>query len=274
MTSSAPPPSDPPRRPVSLEKKPKGAPAALPFSMTGASVATPQAKKNPTLTPSGQGKVDPLVLVMARNSFYNANAQNLLKVAIAQFVMIVIMVSVLVRIFIFTASRDYYFPIQTNNSLILERPLYEPLMSDEDILIWTEDALRATFTFGSYDYLTRLQDARAYYTTKGWATFTKALTDSNILALINAKPSPTVVGTDQVVTFSIHPGTAPQITKRGVLDGRYVWEVHAEIDVTLQDSKQQSRFSWESISLIERQPTMSSRFGIGISSMVVRKPKQ
>lgn len=219
-------------------------------------------------------KPDALVLVMARNTFYYANAENLLKVAVGQFVLIVLMIAVLFRINDFTAARDYYFPVQTNDMLVIERPLYEPILNDTELLAWADRAIQATFTFGHYDYLTRLQEARPYYTLMGWASFTRALKQSTILVQIGAEKSEKMVGNKQVVTVAMRPGTQPRIIKQGVLGGLYMWEVDADIDVTLMNETQQSRFSWQATMRISRQPIMESRYGIGISSIVVRDPNQ
>jgi hypothetical protein len=228
---------------------------------------------NTTATASAQAaKPDALVLVMARNTFYYANAENLLKVAVGQFVLIVLMIAVLFRINDFTAARDYYFPVQTNDMLVVERPLYEPIFTDTELLDWTNRAIQATFTFGHYDYLTRLQEARAYYTLMGWASFTSALKQSTILVQIGAEKSDKMVGSKQVVTVALRPGTQPRLVRQGVLGGLYIWEVEADIDVTLMNETQQSRFSWSATLRVSRQPIMESRYGIGISSIVVRDP--
>lgn len=228
---------------------------------TGA--VTPKAPSTPSAN-----RVDGLALLMLRNGFYNNNMKKLTYVMIGQFVMIGILIATTIRMMEFTDTRDYYFPVQTDNSLIIERPLSEPVFSDEQIVDWAEQAVTNTMTFGYYDHLIRLQDSRRYFTTPGWASFTKALSDAKFLAIIGAESDPVIRGTKQVVASRMRPGERARIIKKGISNFRYTWVVEVIIDVGMYERSRQVRFPWRVELTINRQPAMESRDGIGINQFV------
>ena len=218
-------------------------------------------------TPSAH-RVDGLALLMLRNGFYNNNMQKLTYVMIGQFIMIGILIFTTVKMMEFTDSRDYYFPVQTDNSLITERPLSEPVFTDEQITEWAEQAVTNTMTFGYYDHLIRLQESRRFFTTPGWASFTKALSDAKFLASIGAETDVVVKGARQVVSSRVRPGERARITKKGINGLRYTWVVELIIDVGMYERSRQVRFPWRVELIINRQPAMESRDGIGINQFV------
>lgn len=228
---------------------------------TGAETA-----KAPNAAPAH--RVDGLALLMLRNGFYANNMQKLMYVMVGQLIIIAILIATTNKMLEFTDSRDYYFPVQTDNSLIVERPLTEPVFTDEQIVDWAEQAVTNTMTFGYYDHLIRLQDSRRFFTTPGWASFTKALSDAKFLAVIGAESDPVIRGNRQVVASSVRPGERARITKKGISSLRYTWVVEMIIDVGMYERSRQVRFPWRVELIINRQPAMESREGIGINQFV------
>lgn len=209
-------------------------------------------------------RVDGLALVMARNDFYFQNYANILYLVLAQLAAIGLMLAVLVRLFEFTDSREYYFPIQSDNKLIVERGLYEPVYTDDALQDWAQEAVSAALTFGYYDYTMRWQAARNYFTARGWASFTKAMADVKITETIGAGE----VRTEPKVIFArVRPGYRPEIRRQGILGGVYVWDVHVPIDVTFYTLERETRYSWNVDIRIVRMGTNESRYGLGISQL-------
>ena len=213
-------------------------------------------------------KVDGLALVVARNSFYQQHFYKILYLVIAQVLAIVAMAAVLFRLFDFTASRDYYFPISDDNQLVVERALYEPVFSDDEIKDWVQDAVTTTMTFGYYDYTMRWQDSRTFFTPQGWEKFTKAMDDIKWLERIGAIGKG---GDGQVVAARLRPGYRPEIKRQGILNGRYVWELTMPVDVSLHTEETEQRFSWTVDVRVVRMKTVNSRYNCGIDWLVAER---
>ena len=225
--------------------------------------------------PHAAAKVDGLALVMARNAFYQHNYKNILYIVLGQVVMVATLVAVLIKLLDYTTARDYYFPMRQNNELIQELPLTEPLFTDTQIKEWAEEAVTHTLTFGYYDHLMRLQDSRAYFTTPGWAAFTKALSDARVLAKIGAFGVTGAAPQGKVVVTNIRPGTHAEIQSEGIgRNGRYEWRVHLVVDLSFYDTEQQYRQSWNVDLRILRVRAMSSRYGIGIHELLAESASE
>lgn len=235
---------------------------------------TPAPKAAPAGPEAGAAPNHGLTLVIARNSFYAANSQKVMKIFLGQLLVVAAMVVVLFKLMNFTDSHDHFFPVQTDNTLILERPLTEPVYSNEQIRSWVENAVTRTMTFGFYDQLMRMQQSRNYFTTEGWASFTSALNNAKTLEFIGAVESETMRATKKVMTAQLRSGDRATITQAGVLDGRYAWKLHLNIDVIYSTPNTQTRSTWKVEILVVRLPAMESREGIGISQMIAEKPDQ
>lgn len=232
------------------------------------------AKPQPENAPANTSRIDGLTLVIARNSFYTANSQKMIKIFLGQLLVIGTMILVIVKLLDFTDSRDHFFPVQTDNTLILERPLTEPVYSNEQIRSWVENAVTRTMTFGFYDHLMRMQQSRNYFTTAGWASFTSALTSAKTLEFIGAVESATMRPTPKVITAQLRSGDRATITQAGILNGRYSWKVALNIDVVYNTASTQTRSTWKVEVLVTRMQAMESREGIGIEQLIAEKPDQ
>jgi hypothetical protein len=217
------------------------------------------------------GRVDAMALILSRNDFYQVNAERALLIVLGQFVLIAALVAVILRLFDFTNSRDYYFPVRTDNTLILEKSLADPVYTDEQIKAWAEKAVTRTLTFGYYDHLLRLQNSRIYFTTKGWATFTQALTDAQILERMNAVHSEAVQGRNMVLASTLRGGRRAVISNQGIIGWYYTWQVELRINAAFLEDDKQTSAPWKVNILIIRVPAAESREGIGIDQLVAMK---
>ncbi len=210
--------------------------------------------------------VDGLALVMARNNFYVFHYHKILYIVLAQLAGIIILVMILFRLFEFTDSRDYFFPVQQDSTLIIERPLYESVYSDDEMRRWVEEATTTTLTFGYYDYQMRWQDSRGYFTPQGWASYNRAM--ENVLNYIG-------VGIEnsakKVILTRVHPGKGAEIKRQGISNGVYTWDFTISLDVTYFGTSEQSRETWNVDLRIVRMPSNISRYGRGIKWLVALK---
>ena len=217
---------------------------------------------------SGIPRVDGLALVVARNTFYAQHYHKILYLVLAQFVAIVMIGAVLLRLFDFTASRDYYFPIAEDNKLIVERALYEPLFTDDEMKDWAQQAVTTTLTFGFYDYTMRWQESRSFFTPRGWASFTKAMDDINLLDTIGVVERK---GGTRVVVARLRPGFRPEIKRQGIVGGQYVWEMTMPMDISFLSAEKEQRFSWVVDIRVVRMLTNNSRYGRGIEWLIAEQ---
>jgi len=255
---------------VSLTKKEATTPppaTAETGSPAAPAIRSPGASQTPTQ------KIDGLTLIIARNSFYLVNNKKMMQVFLGQFVLIFVMIAVIVKLLDFTDSRDHFFPAQADNTPIIERPLSEPVFSNEQIRSWVENAITRTMTFGFYDHLLRMQTSRSFFTTSGWASFTKALETARIFETIGATEGGNRTN-KQVVSARLRSGDRATIVQSGIMRGRYSWKVNLNIDVTFSNRSTQTRHTWHVELLVTRLPTMESREGIGISQIIATAQAQ
>lgn len=220
-----------------------------------------------TAAPSAYG--DGLSLVHARNDFYRLNYVRLVKIFALQVFSIGLMVAVVMRLISFTDSQDYFFPVRGDNTLIVERPLTKNLYEDPQLIAWAEKAVTEAFTFGYYDHAARLQEARAYFTTQGFANFLEAVDAADLLELIGAKSSQ--AENPQVLRARIRPGVPTQILSQGVPSYRYMWKVKMGITISFVSLKKEHRETWDLTITIVRLPTTMGRYGIGINQIIATK---
>jgi hypothetical protein len=173
---------------------------------------------------------------MGRNAFYQHNYKTILYIVLGQIAVILTLLTMLLKLLDFTAARDYYFPMRENNEVIQELPLGEPLLTDAQIRDWAEEAVTHTLTFGYYDHLIRLQNSRAYFTTPGWADFTKALDEAKVLSTIGALGVEDASEQRKVVVTTLRPGTRAEIVEQGINGYRYEWHVKMTIDLSFYDT--------------------------------------
>ena len=215
-----------------------------------------------------------LGLIMARNGFYRQNQAHVLYVLLFQIATIIALSLVLMRVFVFTAPRDYYFPVREDNVLITEFPLGMPVYSDTDLERWAERAVTETLTFGFHDYQMRLQSSRSFFTMMGWNSFLQAMEDSGVMRQIGATTLERPPGAEQQVIRATLRQPA-KITAKGQMENlTYIWRVSLDIDITYYSLKKQYRMPWLVEIRIERVPAMEGRYGLGIAQLIAKDAKR
>jgi hypothetical protein len=249
-----------PARPkVSLVKKEKEAPPTIEET-----VAAAAAKR----------QTDSLALVLSRNEFYRRNLHRVIKIMVFQAIVIILTSMFISSLGRYTSSRDYFFPVRNDNSRIVEKPLSDPIYTDEQIIEWAEKAVTKTLTFAYYDHALRLQESRNFFTIKGWATFNKALYDAQILERMNAIKSETIKGRDKMLVSTIKPGTRAILKQKGVLGFSFSWQVEMQVNAAYKEKDRETGEAWRVNVLIIRSWFMDSREGIGIDQIVATKATQ
>lgn len=227
---------------------------------------TAPASTEATAAPGAYG--DGLTLILTRNSFYKNNYYNLARISVIQFFTLLVLIATVSRLFQFTDSRDYFFAVQEDNELIIDYPMFEPRYTHEELEAWIENAITESLTFGYYDYATRLQESRRFFTTIGFANFLKALEEANITAKISGNGANNQ--DPQVIQTQIKPNGRAKVVEEAVNGGYYLWKIEMGVNVTFISNLREHREAWKLEIIITRVPTTMGRYGIGIDQVIAK----
>ena len=236
------------------EKKPEPQkPQAAPTSNVAAGSSKPNAGATPSNVPRGA-----LNSVVTRNEYYRDGYRNIVKLALIEGIVIVLMVVTFIVYTNVHKGADRYFATTADGRILQLLPLDQPNMSTPAIMSWVSQAATEVMTFGFHDYQRRLQDASRHFTRLGWESFTTALQKSRIIEGVESL--------QQVVTAA--PASAPILLQEGIFNGRYRWVVKLPLTVTFRSGSQSTTSNLNVTITIERVPTLESPNGVGIESWV------
>lgn len=199
-------------------------------------------------------------IVRIRNEFYRDNYRRIVAILLLAFLIIGLLVSALIYV-VTHPPTPKYFATDTSGRIVPLVPLNEPNLSTAALLQWANTAAIAAFTFNFVDYRAQLQAASEFFTPEGWQAYLQSLESSNNLAAVKAK---------NLVASAVATG-APIITQRGVVDGRYTWQVQMPLLVTYQSASQITPQSLMLTMVITRVSTLDSPRGIGIAQFIANQ---
>jgi len=201
---------------------------------------------------------DALQTVVTRNIFYREGYQQLLKIAIAQGIIIfVLAILVVYKIFI-EPPPVRYFATTDDGRILSLAPLTDPNMTDAAVLSWTTQAAADVMTFSFLDYQRRLQASAGYFTPAGWQGFMKAIQESRFLEGVQAN--------QQIITAV--PSQAPVVVERGLSGDRYFWRVQLPMVVTSNSGdKKGSKRQLLNLTIVRVSP-LENPAGLGIEQWV------
>lgn len=202
----------------------------------------------------------PLMNVVVRNEFYRDGFRTLMKIAVAQAVVIICLLLLFVSYMSTVQTKDHYFATTADGRIMQLVPLERANMGTADLLSWATQAATETMTFGFHDYQRRLQNSSRYFTRTGWEHFAEALQKSRTIESVEAS--------SQVV--SAEPRSAPTLLDEGALNGRYRWVVNLPLTVRYQGGSAGRTDQLNVILIIERVPSLESPSGVGIAQWVAR----
>ncbi len=203
--------------------------------------------------------------IIERNSFYQKNLYALIGIGV-----LLLILSATLLFFINKYSKDYtkpvYFASADDGTILGLLPNYEPNMSDENILIWTKNAVREIYNLGYTSYRADLQEARQYFTVDGYKEFVEALKLSNNLNAIKTR---------QLVSYAVlDDNSTIKLTKKGRLGGKkngdYVWVVDLEFDVKYENLGTSISQPSKLTVLVIRQSLLDNPYGVGIAKWIAR----
>lgn len=196
-------------------------------------------------------------LVQLRNNFYRDSYGKLLYILSFLAIINVFLVMAIIHI-VKNPPEPKYFATGNDGRLTIIHPLTDPVMSLSGLTEWVTRAATTAYSFDFLNYRKELQVASEFFTGKGWEAFEKALVSSNNLNLVLTK---------KLVTTAVAQG-APVVLKRGVLNGKYAWQVQLPILVTYQSASMKVAQPMLVTMLVTRVDVANNPNGIAIAQFV------
>jgi intracellular multiplication protein IcmL len=201
---------------------------------------------------------DNLQTVVMRNKFYREGYQSLMKIAVAQGLVVVILAFLVVYKMFIEPPPVRYFATTNDGRLMKLSPLNQPSMTDAAVLAWTAQAAADVMTFSFLDYQRRLQNSGSYFTPVGWDGFMKAIQESRFLEGVQVN--------QQIITAV--PAQAPVVVQRGEINGRYYWRIQLPMIVTFTSGeKKASKRQLLNLTIVRVSP-LDNPSGLGIEQWV------
>ena len=157
----------------------------------------------------------PLMTVVVRNEFYRDGFRNMLRIAIAESIIIVALIITFIVYMNVSKPQNHYFATTADGRIMQLVPLNLANMGTSALMSWAAQSSTEVMTFGFHDYQRRMQQSSRHFTRHGWESFTNALQKSRIIEAVEANR--------QVVTAQ--PRSAPILIQEGVFNGKYRWVV-------------------------------------------------
>lgn len=201
---------------------------------------------------------DSLKTVMERYGFYQEGYK---KASLLVFFLLVFMVLLIVLDFSLFQNRKRspeFFTLTCDGSFATVTPLSQPYVVDSKVLSWAATAISSAYSMDYIHYREQLERNSIRFTPQGWRSFGRVFKQSRNLE--------TVV--ERKLIVSSVPTAAPVITKRGVLNGRYTWQVEMPILVSYQNKDTDIQQSLKVTVNVVRTPLSEGQDGIAISQYI------
>jgi intracellular multiplication protein IcmL len=200
----------------------------------------------------------PLMTVVVRNEFYRDGFRNMLWIAIAEAVIVVVLVVTFIVYIKNAQPQDHYFATTADGRIMQLVPLDQQNMGTAALMSWVAQASTEVMTFGFHDYQRRLQHSSRHFTRHGWESFAAALQKSRIIESVEAS--------QQVVTAQ--PSSAPILIQEGVFNGKYRWVIDLPLTVKFTSSAGTRTDNMMIRLVIDRVPSLENPNGVGIEQWI------
>ncbi|MBI5448094.1 MAG: type IVB secretion system apparatus protein IcmL/DotI [Gammaproteobacteria bacterium] len=201
---------------------------------------------------------DAVEMVSLRNDFYRDSHRKVM-MALLMAIAIIILLGGVLSYVVTHPPAPKYFATSIDGRIIPIVPLSQPNMPPSALLLWSNQAATAAFTYDFVNYRQALQATSSYFTPDGWRDFLSALTGSNNLNAVLTK---------KLVVSATATG-APVILQQGTLNGVYAWRVQLPMVVSYQSASQVAQQNVIVTMLVMRVSTLNSSRGVGIAQFVV-----
>lgn len=161
-------------------------------------------------------------------------------------------------------TRQYFAVDGKTGRLTPMSPLSEPFISDGALLGWFRDCVVQANTFNFVEYREQFTRASQCFTDAGWDHYAEALTKSGAVKMVR----------DARMIASGNSTGAPVITRKGLRNGTYTWEIQMPLAVTFQGGQGGRSLSTQNqtvTAVVSRVPTWQKENGVGIVQYVAQE---
>ncbi len=204
------------------------------------------------------------VLDVNKLTFYKHYFGKLLTALIVSLVVIGILVAGFIIVKTQRVEREYFAIDSQSGRLIPIVPLSDAYLSHGALLTWFVECVTSTNTYDFVNFQKQFQQNSQCCTSRGWEEFNAAVARAGTLE--NLK-------TQRLVASSVANG-APVITREGIRNGVYSWEVELPLMVTFQGGQAGRTLITQRLlvtAVISRVPTYDSKNGVGIDHYVAQE---
>jgi intracellular multiplication protein IcmL len=205
-------------------------------------------------------KQDAIQTVMVRNSFYRDGYRALLKVALVQGAIIILLVGIIVLLILSSDVKHVFFATNVDGRIMPIEPLPEPYFADDQVITWTAKTAREVMQLDYLNYRTNLDKANNRFTQTGRIDFHNALKESRLIESIEANK----------LVSQLKIEGAPQILKKGLTrEGVYVWFLSMPISIIYDGANPPQPFRGKLQVRVDRVNFLENPDGIAFGQWVV-----
>ena len=206
----------------------------------------------------------PFTLIMLRDKFYRDGFHRVVLAFILSLASNGALIALTIYIWV-TPPAPRYFPVSEAGRILPIQSLTKAkeFTTDSTILEWATKSAIAAYTFNYVNYMQELQAASVFFTPSGWNDFLDALVRSNNLDAIKSRKF--------IVNAEAYG--VPKILRRGIVKGRYTWEIELKLLVTYRNETQFNQEKNLIIMKVQRISSLNSPRGIGLTQFVVQPIK-
>jgi len=142
------------------------------------------------------------------------------------------------------------------------QPIRNPTVTDTQVLNWSRDRVVDLHTFTFTNWRGELQGLSKYFVKSAYENYIAALTNSKVIKKI----------TNDKLLVTATPSRAPVITKKGVVNGVYMWTVEMPIIQTIEGGNTAPvNNNLVAQMVVQRVPRTETLDGIKVRSYLVRE---
>ena len=229
----------------------------VPVSKSVAKMEKAKASAEKKMGPAGKGALNKQKI---QTEFYRDKFHNLVYLALANAVIIALILIAMIFYMFQTQPENRYFATTVDGRILKLSPLDEASIPEAELNTWMIQSVMETLSFGYHDYQRRLQDSTKYFTKPGWTSFASMLQEMRLIEEIEKKQ----------LVVSGEPLGAPVLVQEGIVNGRYRWVIDINFRVSLQGKSVGTARPLRLRLTIERVPILENVKGIAIERWSVR----
>lgn len=210
-------------------------------------------------------KQDAIQTVMTRNNFYRDGYRALLKVALVQGAIIIILIAVIVGLMLSANVKHVFFATNVDGRIMPIEPVREPYFQDEQVVTWVAKTSREIMQMDYLNYKSTINNAYSKFTTAGRVDFDKALKDARVIQAIEANK----------LVSQLRPEGAPVIVRKTLTkEGVYTWFLKMPISIIYDGASPPQPFRGVLQVRVDRVNFLENPEGIAFGQWVVGEDRK